>query len=281
MRKHQNKKPPFRGTSLEDIDLDGREPVDFAALLRDPKAHVRTAPRTKVPNRYILFSEAIRKLAISMWGGLRRPDELQKVKQIFNKAGEPNARIEWGRWRQKAAERLTRAARLGELMVYVTHQDRRAPTCSMVPSKSLKQLILSRGSLQDRAIRPSIKACNGDQTLFAWLKTGCLVIDETEFSRWYQAEYRRGKWPSQRSRKKRTTGRPRNQSDSLRNAILARVRDGDWSGNKSIVSLRQLLIDSRRDDVPSADTLARRVDELHDEIGDAALHRRGRRTRSK
>ena len=40
MRKHQNKKPPFRGTSLEDIDLDGREPVDFAALLRDQKAHV-------------------------------------------------------------------------------------------------------------------------------------------------------------------------------------------------------------------------------------------------
>ena len=66
-----------------------------------------------------------------------------------------------------------------------------------------------------------------------------------------------------------------------RNAILARVSDGDWSGNKSIVSLRQLLIDSGRDDVPSADTLARRVDELHDEIGDAALHRCGRRTRSK
>jgi hypothetical protein len=61
MHKHQNKKPPFRGTSLEDIDLDGREPVDIAALLRDPKAHVRTAPRSKVPNRYILFSGAVRK----------------------------------------------------------------------------------------------------------------------------------------------------------------------------------------------------------------------------
>jgi hypothetical protein len=281
MRKPQNKKPPFRGTSLEDSDLDGREPVDFAALLRDPKAHARTAPRTKVPKGYILFSEAIRKLAISMWGGLRRPDELQKVKQIFKKAGEPNTRIEWGRWREKAADRLTQTALEGKLVVYVTHQDQDTPTCSMAPSKVLRQLIASRSSLPDHAIRPSIKACHGDRTLFELLKTGCLVVDETEFSRWQQAEYRRGKWPSQRSRKKAGTGRPGKQTDALRNAILARVRDGVWIGHQSIVSLRQLLIDSGRDDVPSADTLARLVDELHDEIGDAELRRPARRKRSK
>jgi hypothetical protein len=282
MREHQNKKPPFRGTSLEDSDLDGREPVDFAALLRDPKTHVRTAPRTKVPKGYILFSEAIRKLAISMWGGLRRPDELEKVKQIFKKAGEPNARIEWGRWREKAAGRLTQAALEGKLAVYVTHQDQDTPTCSMVPSNVLRQLIASRGSLPDHAIRPSIKACDGNESLFVLLKTGCLVVAETEFSAWLQTEHRKGRWPSQRSRKKAVIGAPGKQTETLRNAVLARVRDGVWSGDKSIVGLRQLLIDSARDDVPSSDTLARLVDELHDETGEPGLSRvkRVRRKRS-
>ena len=99
MRKRQNKKPPFRGTSLEDIDLDGREPKDFNALLRE--LNVGTVPPTTVCNGYILFSDAVRWLAIRMWGGLPRPYELQKVKQTFNKLGEPSARIEWGLWWEK------------------------------------------------------------------------------------------------------------------------------------------------------------------------------------
>jgi hypothetical protein len=270
MRKRQNKKPPFRGTSLEDIDLDGREPKDFNALLRE--LNVGTVPPTTVCNGYILFSDAVRWLAIRMWGGLPRPYELQKVKQTFNKLGEPSARIEWGPWWEKAAGRLTQTALEGKLVVYVTHQDQDPPNCSIVSTEVLKELITSRGGLPDHAIRPSIKACHGDRTLFELLKTGCLVVDETGFSRWQQAEYRRGKWPSQRSRKKAGTGRPGKQTDALRNAILARVRDGVWSGNQSIVSLRHLLIEDK-DDVPSADTLARLIDKMHEETGDSDLRR--------
>jgi hypothetical protein len=115
MRKRQNKKPPFWGTSLEDIDLDGREPKDFNALLRE--LNVGTVPPTTVCNGYILFSDAVRWLAIRMWGGLPRPYELQKVKQTFNKLGEPSARIEWGLWWEKAAGRLTQTALEGKLVV--------------------------------------------------------------------------------------------------------------------------------------------------------------------
>jgi hypothetical protein len=282
MREHQKKEPPFRGTSLEDIGLDGREPVDFAVLLTDFEVHAGAAPHRELPNGYILFSEAIRRLAIRMWGALPPPNELQNVKNMFKEAGESNARIEWGRWREKAAGRLTQAALKAKLAVYVTHQDQDTPTYSIVPSNVLRQLIASRGSLPDHAIRPSIKACDGNESLFVLLKTGCLVVAETEFSAWLQTEHRKGRWPSQRSRKKAVVGAPGKQTEALRNAILARVRKGVWSGDKSIVGLRQLLIDSARDDVPSADTLARLVDELHDETGEPGLSRvkRVRRKRS-
>ena len=118
MREHQNKEPPFRGTSLEDIGLDGREPVDFAVLLTDLE-DAGAAPRTELPNGYILFSEAVRKLAIRMWGALPPPNELQKVKNMFKEARGSGARIKWGRWREKAAGRLTQAALKAKLAVYV------------------------------------------------------------------------------------------------------------------------------------------------------------------
>ena len=170
MREHQNKKPPFRGTSLEDIDLDGREPIDFNALLRE--LNVGTVPPTTVCNGYILFSDAVRWLAIRMWGGLPRPYELQKVKQTFNKLGEPSARIEWGLWWEKAAGRcLTQTALKGTLAVYVTHQDQDTPICSIVPpSVAETSSSLRVAYLRDRAIRPSLKACHGDEALFELLR---------------------------------------------------------------------------------------------------------------
>ncbi len=153
----------------------------------------------------------------------------------------------------------------------------------IVPPKVVRQLITRRGSLPDRAIRTSIKACQGDETPFLPLQTGLLVVEEQEFSCWRKAEYSKGKWPSQRSRLKHGVGRRTKQTTSLRNTVLALVRDGLWSGKQAIAKLQRLLIKAGREDVPSADTLARLVDKLHDEIGHAGLRRakRVRRKRSK
>ena len=115
------------------------------------------------------------------------------------------------------------------------------------------------------------------------LGAGSLVVAESEFCQWKEAEYNKGRWPSQRSRSKHGEGRPTKQTESLRNAVLARVNDGSWRSPQSINSLRRLLIDSGRDGVPSADTLARLVDNLHEETGDPDLRRvkRARRRATK
>jgi hypothetical protein len=225
------------------------------------------------PSGYILFSEAIHRLEMSMWGNRPRAIALQQFKQELRKCGEQKLRVGFGPWRQRAGRCLTQAAVNGTLAVYVAHQEEGSPICALVPPRVVKRLILSRGYLRDRAIRPSLKAFKGDEALFKLLGTGLLVVAESEFCQWKEAEYNKGRWPSQRSRSKRGEGRPTKQTESLRNAVLARVHDGVWRGTQSINSLRRLLIDSGRDDVPSADTLARLIDKMHEETGDPALRR--------
>ena len=48
-----------------------------------------------------------------------------------------------------------------------------------------------RGSLPDQAFRPSIKACDGDRDLVLLLGRGRLVVAESEFNRWRDAEKRK------------------------------------------------------------------------------------------
>jgi hypothetical protein len=223
-----------------------------------------------MPNGYILFSEAIRRLEMSMWGNLRRP---LAVRQVKGKKGAKKLSIGFGPWRQKASERLTRAASQGKLAIYLAHQDQKTTKCTIVPANVVKRLITSRGVLRDRPIQPSLKACDGDGTLFRLFGEGFLVVREQEFRCWHQAEYKKGRWPSQRSRSKRGEGRPTKQTESLRNAVLARMHDGVWAPAQSVNELRRLLTESGRDDVPSADTLASLVDNLHDETGDPKLRR--------
>ena len=222
----------------------------------------------QLPSGHILFSEAIHRLEMSMWGNLPRAIPLQQLKH-----GEQKLRVGFGPWRQSAGRCLTQAAVKGTLAVYVAHQEEGSPICALVPPRVVKRLILSRGYLRDRAIRPSLKAFKGDEALFKLLGAGLLVVAESEFCQWKEAEYNKGRWPSQRSRSKHGEGRPTKQTESLRNAVLARVHDGVWRSTQSINSLRRLLIDSGRDDVPSADTLARLIDKMHEETGDSDLRR--------
>jgi hypothetical protein len=51
------------------------------------------------------------------------------------------------------------------------------------------------------------------------------------------------------------------------------VNDLKWNGKDGITTLHRLLVASGRSDVPSQDTVARLVDQLHRETGDMKLLR--------
>jgi hypothetical protein len=142
-----------------------------------------------------------------------------------------------------------------------------------VPVSVLARLTTTRGSLPDHPIRPSIKTAEGDEKLLGLLTVGVLVIRASDFEVWYRSERAKGKWPSQRSRLKISGGRPTKQTEPVRNAVIGLVRDGKWSGKISIAKLHRLLIASSDDKVPSPDTLARLVDQLHAETGEAEFFR--------
>jgi hypothetical protein len=230
-----------------------------------------------VPTGYILISKATCLLEMGMWGGLPRPIALMDLKNVLKKQGEEKLSVGFGPWRQRAGESITRAAVEGKLRVYITSQDQQPVS---VPLNVLGRLLTSRGYLRDRVIRLSLKACERDERLFMLLKNGWLVIKEGEFRKWYQTEYKKGRWPSQGSRLKPRIGRPTKQSSKLRNAILALVNEGAWNARASIQELRRLLMSRGQDEVASADTLARLVDELYGEMGDVRL-RRVKRVRRK
>jgi hypothetical protein len=272
-----------------------------------PYIHAKMNP-SNLPEGYIFFSEAIRRLQKNMRGGLRGSVAVAKLRDELKKPGNRERLVkvgpfqarsggpEWpwqekaqrgepsvgyGCERQRAGRCMTEAAVEGKLSVYVAQQDQPTRQVTVVPSCVLGRLIRVRGSLLDHVVRrPSLKACEGDENLFLLLKTGCLVVEEKEFARWLKTEYRKGKWPSQRSRKART-GRPTKQTKDLSDVVVRIVREGLWSGRQPITELQRQLMAAGRDDVPSADTLARLVDRLHEETGDPDFYRELRSRRSK
>ena len=231
-----------------------------------------------LPDGFLPLSDAINRLAHGIWGGLRRPVPVVKLKKAAKKAS-----IGFGRWRSYAAQCLRAAALNGELRVFVvakpqSAEDRRLkrpppPTLEpvMVPTSVLAQLMVPRGVLPDHAIRPTLKTVADDQELFVLLNLGLLVVHESEFKVWYREERARGKWPSQRLKSMRGRGRPTKQTEGLRNAIVAHVHDGSWSGKDKLTKLHRMLLGSGRSDIPSADTLGRLVDCLHAETGEPGL----------
>lgn len=238
------------------------------------------------PKDFLRISCAVNQLSDGMWGGMPRPGPVAAIKQDQKKLS-----VGFGPWGEKAGRCLRAAAVRGKLAIYVlakpqvrsddhslTEQSPDEIEPEIVPVPVVKQLIASRGSLPDHAIRPSIKAADGDEKLFALLTVGLLVVRASDFDGWYQSECAKGRWPSQRSKLK-ITGRPTKQTDPLRNAVLALVHDRKWSGKDFISALHRLLVASGRSDVPSQDTLARLVDQLHRETGEAGLLRTTRARR--
>jgi hypothetical protein len=233
-----------------------------------------------VPAGFLPLSSAINRLAEGMWGGLPRPDLVAAIKRNQKKLS-----LGFGPWREKAGRRLRAAAVKGKLAIYVLarpevrSEDDRLAECSSekiepvaVPVPVVKRLIASRGSLPDHPIRPSMQTAKGNEKLYALLVVGSLVVRASDFDVWYQSERAKGRWPSQRSKEKKN-GRPTRQTEALGNAVLALVNDLKWNGKDGITTLHRLLVASGRSDVPSQDTVARLVDQLHRETGDMKLLR--------
>jgi hypothetical protein len=105
------------------------------------------------------------------------------------------------------------------------------------------------------------------------LAVGSLIVRASDFDIWYRAERAKGKWSSQRAKSNVGGGRPTLQTEALSSAVLALVNDLKWSGKDGIATLHRLLVATGRSDVPSQDTLARLVDHLYRETGEAALLR--------
>jgi hypothetical protein len=227
-------------------------------------------------------------LANGMWGGLQRPVPVQVIKRTF-----PRERIGFSRWREQAGQCLGQAAAEGNLAVYLAIRSPlalRIPALTrrhltetepmLVPVEVVRRLMTSHGSLPDHPLRPSMKIAGGDRKLLALLTVGVLVVSESEFNGWYRSERAKGKWASQRSRSKRRGGRPTKQTEAIRSAVWGLVCEGAWNSKASIKKLHRLLINSGRANVPSPDTLAHLVDQLHQETGEPELLRRRRRARA-
>jgi len=230
---------------------------------------------TEVSADFLPWSEAVNRLADGMWGGLQRPEPVVVIKQSYKKLS-----VGFGPWREKAGRLLRVAAVKGKLAIYILAKNQvrfddhdltgdasAKPEPPSVPVPVIKRLILSRGTLPDHPIRPSMQTAEGNENLFALLTVGLLVVRASDFDVWERAK---GRWPSQRSKEKKN-GRPTRQTEALENAVLALVKDLKWSGKDGITTLHRLLVASGRSDVPSQDTVARLVDQLHRKTGDMRL----------
>jgi hypothetical protein len=232
---------------------------------------------THAPDGFLHFSDTVHRLTQGMWGGLPRPVIVRPLKQDC-----PKGSVGFGLWREQAGKRLRDAAVSGELVVYVIAEHANIEPMA-VPAEVLKQLITTRGGLPDHPVRPSLKTAGYDEKLFVWLNSGTLVVRKSDFEVWYRDERAKGRWPSQRSKKKTRVGRPTKRTEALSNAVLARIHDGEWDGKGSIAKLRRLLVVSGAPDIPSIDTLTRLVDQLFSETSEPGLLRiaRVRRQRAR
>lgn len=178
----------------------------------------------------------------------------------------------FGPWREEAGKLLRTAVIQGKFGVYVSPVGAAAikkcrPELLKVPCDTLRRMIPQRGSLPDHTVRPSLKLAGGDEKVFDLLRNGVLLVHTKEFEDWYRSERANGKWPSQRS--KRRKGRPSKQTDGLTTAVMTLMREQ----KTSIPELRRRLIALGRTEVPSLDTLGRLVDRQYRETGEPALRR--------
>jgi hypothetical protein len=213
---------------------------------------------TLIPNGYLLISEAVDRLERRMFGGAAKPEPIIKIKKQLGR----NLSVRYAPRRLAAADSLDVAISAGKLAVFVVSNQQPAKrkaqspqqppqndlTPAQVPLSVIKRLPRVRNSLPDRPFRVPIalvRAGNIKQQMFYRLHSGTLFLRQDEFFAWCKSERRKGKWPSQRSRKMRPVGAPTKQTSRLRDKIKSFVESGQWNADKKgkVSDLCRMLAD--------------------------------------
>jgi hypothetical protein len=225
-------------------------------------------PETAIPDGFLRLPDAVATLAKAMYATFRQPKPLHRLKREHQKAS-----IGFGPWKEQAAQRIRTAASNGELPLYVGGNSDQQPM--LLRLDLVSGLITVRGGLPERPVRPSLRSVGGDARLLKVLSSGRLLVRQDDFVAWYNSERHKGRWPSQRLRKRPAEGRPSKVTSSLRTAVAEALGEH----KRSISALHRDLIASGRTDVPSVDTLERLVDQLYRETGRPEFFRNRRRRR--
>ncbi len=217
-----------------------------------------------------------------MWGGLRRPIPVRDAKRTYEKGS-----VIFGPWREQAGQRLTAAAIAGDLPVYLFPRSNPPPNAPtellhsirepvVLSTALLKSLVTARNTFPDHPIqtKTSMRIAGDDKKLYWLVKAGIMLLRAQEFDIWYRKERAQGRWPSQ-NEKVTKIGRPSIGTQGLKDAIIAALRER----KTGVAELRRRLEVDGRTDVPSPDTLARLVDQLHRETGRPELLRKRSRRR--
>ena len=246
---------------------DGSRSVPVTDQSRELNQH-------QLPQGYLRLSDAMERLSVGVWGGLKRATILR---------GHTRGPPAYGRWREYSAERITNALLNGQLKVFVVAEPQLEseessppppPTKDpvVVPTDVLERLISWRNAMPDHVLRPTLKTAGNNEQLLVLLTVGILVVQEEEFKRWYKLERARYKWPSQRSSTRPRRGRPMKR-DAIRNNVETLIEEGQWRASDGFSKLRRLLLSSHCPYVPSVDSLQRLIDRMHTETGKPQLFR--------
>jgi hypothetical protein len=219
-----------------------------------------------IPDGFLRIPDAVAVLIRGMYATFRQPKPIHKIKLDHQKA-----LVVFGPWKEHAAERIRTAACEGALPLYVAVNSDQQPV--LLHPDVVGRLITVRGGLPEHPIRPSIKTVHGDTRLLKLLSAGLVLLRRRDFEAWYKSERRKGRWPSQRLRKRPAEGRPSRITSGLRKAVAEALRER----TRGVAELRRDLIASGRNDIPSVDTLERLLDQLHRETGRPEFFRKKRR----
>jgi hypothetical protein len=101
-----------------------------------------------IPNGFLRLSDAVSLLAQGIWGGLRRPIPVRKLKRKYKKAS-----VGFGRWREEAGKLLTTAVVRGKVALYMfgnpqAEIGRPGPELKLVQPAAAGRLIATRGVSQ-------------------------------------------------------------------------------------------------------------------------------------
>lgn len=222
-----------------------------------------------------------------MYGNLKQPVSIAKIKEEYERRRQPRPSIGWGPQKEEAAKLIHEAAVQGKLSTFVLPHSsecaaRAAPL--QVPPDVLRKMIRTRGGLPDHTIEPMRVFAKEPiaAELLAALSKSALYVRRREFDALYGKARKKRKWASHEKQRslprqhpsKPPIGRPSKQSD-LRGPISGLVKAEQWSNQQTISDLVRLL--ESKGISAARDTARRTVDQLFIETGEPVYRRRARR----